>query len=157
MSSAEEIVVREARSGEEPAVLAGYEWLFEPPGSRPPSWDPQRAIAALRAAIGSDQATILIAIDPNADPTRPIGICSVYLDLDSVRFGLRAWVEDLAVDPGRRSEGVGARLLAAAREWAQIRDASHLELDSAETRVDAHRFYEREGAEHRSVSFAWTL
>ena len=41
--------------------------------------------------------------------------------------------------------------------WARDRGATHLELDSAESRVDAHRFYEREGAGYRSVSFGWEL
>ena len=62
---------------------------------------------------------------------------------------------DLAVDPDLRSRGIGATLLAAARQWAAGRGASHLELDSAETRTDAHRFYEREGAADRSICFGW--
>ena len=40
---------------------------------------------------------------------------------------------------------------------ARERGATHLELDSAEARTDAHRFYEREGAAHRSISFGWDL
>ena len=59
------------------------------------------------------------------------------------------------MDPGFRSAGVGARLLGRAREWAAARGASHLELDSGEARTDAHRFYEREGANVRSISFGW--
>jgi GNAT superfamily N-acetyltransferase len=66
-------------------------------------------------------------------------------------------VEDLAVDPQRRSQGIGKALLDAAKQWARDHGASHLELDSADARVDAHRFYEREGAEHRSVAFGWDL
>ena len=59
--------------------------------------------------------------------------------------------------PERRSAGIGKALLDAARDWARERGATHLELDSAETRPDAHRFYEREGPSWRSVSFAWEL
>ena len=54
---------------------------------------------------------------------------------------------------GLTQEEAGARVLA----WADERGATHLELDSADTRTDAHRFYEREGAEYRSASFGWTL
>ena len=86
-----------------------------------------------------------------------VGICTTYLDLHSVRFGYRAWIEDLVVDPDRRSEGIGKRLLDAAKDWARERGATHLELDSAETRLDAHRFYEREDPSWRSVSYAWEL
>ena len=80
-----------------------------------------------------------------------VGICTAYQDLHSVRYGYRAWVEDLAVDPERRSRGVGKALMDAAKEWARERGATHLELDSALARTDAHRFYEREGAEYKSV------
>jgi GNAT superfamily N-acetyltransferase len=74
-----------------------------------------------------------------------------------VRFGQRAWVEDLAVDPQQRSRGVGKQLLDAAKEWGRSRGATHLELDSAEARADAHRFYEREGSSYRSICFGWEL
>jgi GNAT superfamily N-acetyltransferase len=84
-------------------------------------------------------------------------LCTAYLDLDSVRFGPRCWVEDLAVDPGTRSQGVGHALLGAARRWARDAGATHLELDTAEARTDARRFYERERPSWRSISYAWKL
>jgi GNAT superfamily N-acetyltransferase len=74
-----------------------------------------------------------------------------------VRFGRRCWVEDLAVDPESRSQGIGAALLAEARRWAEARGATHLELDTAEARTDARRFYERERPSWRSISYAWRL
>jgi GNAT superfamily N-acetyltransferase len=151
-SMPEPAAVRAAAADEVDAVLACYEWLFEPPGQRPARWSPAWARVALLEAIGSDEATVLVA--PGADGGIA-GFCTAYLDLLSVRFGLRCWVEDLAVDPLLRSRGIGAALLAAAREWAAGRGASHLELDSAEARSDAHRFYEREGAAARSICFGW--
>ena len=145
--------VREARAGEEDALLALYEWLFAPPGSRPPRWDETRARAALTGALESPDAAVLVADDGGA----LVGLCTAYLDLDSVRFGRRCWVEDLAVYPERRSQGIGAALLAAARDWASERGATHLELDTGEARADAQRFYEREGPAWRSISYAWML
>jgi GNAT superfamily N-acetyltransferase len=148
------VVVRAARDGEEGRILAMYEWLFAPPGSKPPQWEEKRAIAALRQAIDSQDAAILVA---EGDAGELLGICTAYFELNSVRFGDRVWVEDLAVHPERRSEGIGKRLLDAARDWARERGATHFELDSAEARSDAHRFYEREGAKYRSYSFGWEL
>jgi GNAT superfamily N-acetyltransferase len=145
--------VRAAEAGEEQAIAPLYEWLFAPPGSRPDAWDERRAAVALRDAIDSHDACILVADDGG----ELIGICTAYQDIHSVRFGYRAWVEDLAVDPDRRSQGVGKALLGAARDWARERGATHLELDSAEARADAHRFYEREGAAYRAISFGWEL
>jgi GNAT superfamily N-acetyltransferase len=147
------VEVRAARAGEEGSLIPLYEWLFAAPGSTPRQWDPRRAEVALRDAIESHDACVLVADDGGG----LVGICTAYQDLHSVRFGYRAWIEDLAVDPTRRSEGIGKALLEAAKDWARERGATHLELDSAESRTDAHRFYERERPSWRSVCFAWEL
>ena len=145
--------VRAAEAGEEDAIAPLYEWLFAPPGSKPASWDDRRARLALRQAIDSHDCSVLVADDGG----ELIGFCTGYQDMHSVRFGYRAWVEDLAVHPDRRSEGVGKALLEGMMAWARERGATHLELDSAEGRADAHRFYEREGYDYRSYSFGWEL
>jgi GNAT superfamily N-acetyltransferase len=145
--------IRAARADEVDALPALYDWLFAPPGSEPPDWDPRRAVVALRGAIESHDACVLVADDEGV----LVGICTAYQDLHSVRYGYRTWIEDLAVDPERRSEGIGKALMDAAKAWARERGATHLELDSALARTDAHRFYEREGAEYKSFSFGWRL
>jgi GNAT superfamily N-acetyltransferase len=146
-------VIRPARPGEAPALVDTYEWLFAPPGITPPAWDPVRAVDRLSRLIAAPDASVLVA-EAGGEIA---GICTVYLDIESVRFGRRAWVEDLAVHPGHRSAGHGKALLDAAKEWARSHGATHLELDSAETRADAHRFYEREQPSYRSICFGWEL
>jgi GNAT superfamily N-acetyltransferase len=145
--------VREAVSGEIERVLGMYEWLFAPPGSLPPGWDPGRARGALAEAIAGDDSVVLVA----EHGPELLGFASAYLDLNSVRYGLRCWVEDLAVSPDHRSQGVGKALLDAAKAWARDRGATHLELDSGEARADAHRFYEREDPAWRGKQYAWLL
>jgi GNAT superfamily N-acetyltransferase len=145
--------IREALPEEVERVLGMYEWLFAPPGSVPTRWDPKHARAAIADAIADPSSAVFVAEHRG----ELLGLCTAYLDMNSVRFGPRCWVEDLAVSPEHRSRGVGKALLDAAKDWARERDATHLELDSAETRADAHRFYEREGPSWRSVSFAWEL
>jgi GNAT superfamily N-acetyltransferase len=145
--------VREAIPAEVERVLGMYEWLFAPPGSMPPRWDADRARAAIAAAIEDPESAVLVA-EHRGDL---LGLCTAYLDMNSVRFGPRCWVEDLAVSPQHRSKGVGKELLDAAKDWARERGATHLELDSSDARADAHRFYEREEPSWRSVCFAWEL
>ena len=145
--------VRAATLDDVARLPALYEWLFAPPGSKPETWDVRRAEVALGQAIESHDCCVLVADDAG----ELIGFCTGYQDMHSVRFGYRAWIEDLAVHPDRRSEGVGKALLDAMKGWARERGATHLELDSAENRADAHRFYEREGAQYRSFSFGWVL
>jgi GNAT superfamily N-acetyltransferase len=147
------VEIREARAGEEERLVEMYAWLFAAPGSRPRQWDPERARERLREATGSPGSAVLAAEDAGA----VIAFCTAYLDLDSVRFGQRCWVEDFAVDPERRSQGVGTLLLDAAKEWARRAGATHLELDSGLAREHAHRFYEREGGTRQSYTFGWEL
>jgi GNAT superfamily N-acetyltransferase len=147
------IEVRPARLDEIEAVIPLYQWLFAPPGSEPGSWDERRAAVALRQAIESHDAAVLVADEDG----RLVAFLTAYQDIHSVRFGYRAWIEDFAVDPERRSAGIGKRMLDAARGWARERGATHLELDSSETRHDAHRFYEREAPSWRSLCFGWEL
>ena len=130
-------MIRPAREDEVAALLAAYDWLFAPPGSQPRQWDPDAARQRLLALIASADGEVFVA---DADGV-VVGICTVALDLVSVRFGQRAWVEDLAVDPDSRSAGHGKALLDAAKDWGRQRGATHLELDSGEARGDAHRFY----------------
>ena len=145
--------VREALPAEVERVLGMYEWLFAPPGSVPPRWDADRARAAIESAIEDPESAVLVAEHRG----ELLGLCTAYLDMNSVRFGPRCWVEDLAVSPEHRSQGVGKALLDAAKAWARERGATHLELDSSDARADAHRFYEREHPSWRSISFAWEL
>jgi len=143
------VKVREASLDEVEPVLRCYEWLFAPPGDRPHSWDPEGARMAVIATIEHRDSVLLVADDDEL-----VGLCSAYLDLHSVRFGPRCWVEDLAVHPDRRGEGIGKALLDAAKRWASGRGSTHLELDTSERRTDAQRFYEREDPSWRSISYS---
>jgi GNAT superfamily N-acetyltransferase len=146
------VEIRAAEPADTEELVGAYSWLFAPPGSEPETWDERRAAVALCQAMESHDAAVLIATDETG---RIIGFITGYLDIHSVRFGYRCWVEDFAVDPDQRSRGVGRALLEAIRGWARERGATHLELDSAEARTDAHRFYEREGGDGGSRSFRW--
>ena len=69
----------------------------------------------------------------------------MYADFLSIRYGKRCWLQDLVVRREWRARGVGKQLLDAATEWARERGCTHLELGSGIGRIDAHRFYLREG------------
>ncbi|MEJ7876713.1 MAG: GNAT family N-acetyltransferase [Solirubrobacterales bacterium] len=154
MSAEHAAEVRAAEPADIEELLEAYEWLFAPPGSKPHTWEARRSAEALREAIESRDAAVLVA---TASDGAIVGFVTGYLDLHSVRFGPRCWVEDFAVDPPRRSHGVGKRLLEAIKGWAGERGATHLELDSGDARTNAHRFYEREGGDGGSRSFHWSL
>jgi GNAT superfamily N-acetyltransferase len=61
---------------------------------------------------------------------------------------IRAEVNGLVVAEGQRSLGAGARLLAAAEEWACKHGCKGMSVRSNVIRERAHKFYERNGYEH---------
>jgi GNAT superfamily N-acetyltransferase len=61
---------------------------------------------------------------------------------------MRAEVNGLVVAEGQRSLGAGARLLAAAEEWARKHGCKGMSVRSNVIRERAHQFYERNGYEH---------
>lgn len=151
--------LRRARADEGEAILPCYEWLFTPPGSRPPNWRRRDALERLDRTLANPEAAVFLAESTaGTDRSAPVvGLCSTYIDIESVRYGLRGWIEDLAVAPEQRSAGIGAALLRVAREWARERGATHLELDSGIRRHDAHRFYERQSPAWTGIQYAWQL
>jgi len=61
---------------------------------------------------------------------------------------VRAEVNGLVVADGQRSLGAGARLLAAAEEWARKHGCKSMSVRSNVIRERAHKFYERNGYDH---------
>jgi GNAT superfamily N-acetyltransferase len=141
--------VRPATLADERAVLALFEELFDPPGRRPRHYTQERGASGFRHALENPAADVLLAVDSG----RIVGLASVYVDILSIRFGWRCWLEDLVVTSERRGEGVGWLLLDAATEWARARGCTHLELNSAPARKDAHRFYLARGMVQSALNF----
>jgi GNAT superfamily N-acetyltransferase len=145
-----ELTIRPATPEDESAVLGLVEELFTPPGRRPADYTRERGATGFRHAVHGPDADILLALDDGT----VVGFASVYADFPSIRFGLRCWLEDLVVAGPHRGRGIGRCLLDAATSWARARGCTHLELDSAAERTDAHRFYLANGMEQRSLVFS---
>lgn len=76
-----------------------------------------------------------------------LGLISVHFIPQLALAGDFCRVSYLCVDERARGGGIGARLLAFAEEQARQRGCDRIELHSHARRVDAHRFYAREGFE----------
>lgn len=147
--------IREATTVDIPPIIDAYQWLFRSPGGVPPNWDEERAKDAITETIESEASIYFIAIS-SAD-AHLVGICSAYMDVNSVRYGPRCWIEDLAVHPEFRSRGLGRHLIADVKAWAIERGATHLELDTGEARTDARRFYEQLEPDQKTIAYGWDL
>jgi GNAT superfamily N-acetyltransferase len=143
--------IRPATLEDEDRALYLLEQLFEPPGSVPPQYTRERFSAAFRWAVEQPNADVLLAFDGGT----AVGLASVYADIQSLGFGPKCWLQDMVVDEERRSQGIGGFLMAAAESWARDRGLTHIELSSNSGRVDAHRFYERQGFGRASAFLKW--
>jgi ribosomal protein S18 acetylase RimI-like enzyme len=96
----------------------------------------------LREIVESGCTTLLLARD-RAQVNRIIG--SLTLAVFRIPTGVRAWIEDVIVDPAARGKGVGELLSRAALEIAHLRGARTIELTSRPSREAANRLYRRLG------------
>ena len=76
----------------------------------------------------------------------------LVLSYVSALTGLRAWIDDIAVDPGRRRQGIGRALVEAAIQRASRRGATHLFMDTSRGNQNAQRFYRACGFEEDGVA-----
>ena len=93
---------------------------------------------------------VLVAIREN----EVVGVCQVMVFPHFQHTG--GWcceLESVHVRADRRSQGVGAQLLEAAEALARREGCYRIQLTSRNVRVDAHRFYERQGYEPTSQGF----
>ena len=146
-----EITIRTATADDDEAVLALIPELFDEPGRQAPGYTEERGRQGIRRAIGEPDSDILLAVDGE----RLVGLASVYADIQSIRYGPRCWLQDLVVSKDARSKGTGKQLLDAATDWARARGCTHLQLSSGLGRVDAHRFYRREGMGEELLFERW--
>lgn len=71
----------------------------------------------------------------------------IFLPSLSYQGGLRAQVESVRVDKRFQSRGIGSEMMRWTIERARQRGAHSMQLTTHNTRLDAHRFYERLGFE----------
>jgi len=145
--------IRLAGLDDEARILDLIEELFEAPGRRPADYSRTRGATGFRHAVQAAGADVLLAVAGG----QVVGLASVYVDILSIRFGARCWLEDLVVTARRRAGGVGGLLLAAAADWGRRQGCTHLELNSAVTRAQAHRFYLAHEMTQDSLNFQLRL
>jgi ADP-ribose pyrophosphatase YjhB (NUDIX family)/GNAT superfamily N-acetyltransferase len=76
----------------------------------------------------------------------------LVLSYVSALTGLRAWVDDIAVDPELRRQGIGQSLVEAAIQRASRRGATHLFMDTSRGGPDVQRFYRACGFDEDGVA-----
>ncbi len=86
-------------------------------------------------------------------------VCSLagYRYSDCLAWAHFLYVDDLITGSEQRSKGYGKLLLDWLIEQARSHQCTQLHLDSGNQRLDAHRFYERQGMVHTGHHYAIEL
>ena len=103
--------------------------------------------AEIEEIILSPASRLLLARD---DSGTLVGMMT--LAVFRIPTGVRAWVEDVVVDTGRRGQGIGAGLIEASLELAERLGARTVDLTSRPGREDANRLYRRLGFVQRETN-----
>jgi GNAT superfamily N-acetyltransferase len=125
--------VRVATLDDVPVLCALIGQLGYPP-------EPEVLRRRLEAYLAADDLTVLVVEEAGEVVGVASGGAQRILAYDgSYELGI------LVVEERARGKGVGKLLLAAFENWAVGIGAKSIRLGSRDWRVDAHRFYEREG------------
>ena len=141
-----EALIREAEADDLPALLRLYGQLGGP-GTLPGEFSAREALSAISAQPGMH----LLVVEVNGEVA---GTVTLVVAPNLTHFA-RPWaqVENMVVDEELRGQGIGRRLLDRCVELATEAGCYKLQLQSAEHRLDAHRFYESFGFQPSSVGF----
>lgn len=143
--------IREAGAADLEAIIRLHE--EDSLGSHGDAWLPETKAAyeaAFAAIARSPENQLFVACDGE----RVVGTFQLtFIPNLTGRGALRVKVESVKVASARRSQGIGAEMMAHAEAVARARGARLLELTSNGRRADAHRFYERIGYEQSHKGF----
>ncbi|HEY3591846.1 MAG TPA: aminoalkylphosphonate N-acetyltransferase [Buttiauxella sp.] len=82
-----------------------------------------------------------------------VGMIGLHMQFHLHHVNWVGEIQELVVMPQARGHGVGSKLLAWAEEQARLAGAELTELSTSAKRLDAHRFYQREGYQHTHFRF----
>lgn len=79
-----------------------------------------------------------------------------FVITEKLAWGKHLYVDDLITFENIRSRGAGKAMIAWLKQFARAQGCRELHLDSGMHRLDAHRFYDREGFDRACLHFSIT-
>lgn len=114
--------------------------------------DYDRFVKAFESKIENNHVKYFVAVEEEI-----IGFISIVIDYQLHHENQVATVEELIVNSNNRNQGIGKILLDRAIQYAKENNCEVIELTSSMSRIDAHRFYEKNGFTKGSYKFKMTL
>jgi GNAT superfamily N-acetyltransferase len=112
-----------------------------------PHLDSSAFLAAVRRMSAEGYSLVFLA-DPD------VRAVAGFRKMEMLATGAVLYVDDIVTCEAHRSKGYGKHLLAWLLDEAKRQHCQYLELDSGLKRLDAHRFYERNGLEKAAFHYS---
>ena len=135
------ITIRTAKPSDIPQLVELLKVLFTIEADF--DFDPEKQACGLNLLLNSDKDCILVAELLNDN--KVLGMCTVQTLISTAEGGPAGLLEDLIVDADFRHQGVGAKLLAEAVNWAECRGLKRLQLLADKNNLPALDFYQKQG------------
>jgi GNAT superfamily N-acetyltransferase len=118
---------------------------------RNPDWPRQHGAEHTKADLVNPDRLVLVAV---ADGVVVGHLLGGYFPPSDMWIGPRAYLISMFVQPDRRDDGVGSRLVDAFKAWAKERGAAQLRVTAYTANDGAVRFYQRHGFSPLELTFA---
>jgi GNAT superfamily N-acetyltransferase len=104
--------------------------------------DASRQTVALEHILDFPQTGIILVARTGREV---VGMVSLLFTISTAEGGPVCWLEDMIVHPEQRGKGIGARLMAAAIDYARRHDFLRITLLTDTDNSNAQEFYHRQG------------
>jgi ribosomal protein S18 acetylase RimI-like enzyme len=135
------ITVRTAKPSDIPQLVALLNALFSIEADF--AFDQNKQARGLTLLLKSEKACILVAQLPSDN--KILGMCTVQTLLSTAEGGEVGLLEDLIVAADFRRQGLAAKLVAGAVDWAEVKGLKRLQLLADKNNRSALAFYEKQG------------
>ena len=106
-------------------------------------FDEDKQAHGLNLLLNSDKDCILVAQLLNDN--KVLGMCTVQTLISTAEGGPVGLLEDLVVAAEFRNQGIGAKLLVEAVNWAECQGLKRLQLLADKNNLPALNFYQKQG------------
>lgn len=144
-SRGKDYLIRQAEASDCDAVLDLLRLVDANQGLSPAEWQ------AAQQRFQERQTISVFVAETSSAPPQVIGFVS--MSLVQTLTGGRGWIDDMAVGPDFRGEGVGASLLEAALRHANRLNLTHLYVNVERGSAAARAFYQASGFQESSISY----
>ena len=134
------ITIRTAKPSDIPELVDLLKELFSIEADF--DFDLEKQTCGLNLLLNSEKDCILVAELPSDN--KVLGMCTVQTLISTAEGGPVGLLEDLVVAANFRHQGIGAKLLAEAVNWAECQGHKRLQLLADKNNLTALSFYQKQ-------------